>query len=178
MTTSWMNLNLLPPQPVTKRFSFSIRAVGIGLLCICTITFAILGASAQGSNQNSATLAKDLSVQKVSLSTEIQVLQAQVNALQTQQTLVKQYGQSIDIADTFQGVLRVVPSGTIVQSLALANGVLIVVGQSLAYPDIAQYEEALTKLSSITGVWVNTVGAANKGYSFTLKMMPKGGSIQ
>lgn len=174
MTATWMDINLLPPISVAKRFSFSVSAIALGVLTVCTVTFTVLGWSNYESNRSSLMLQNVLTVQSLQQSASIQALQAQLSKVNTGRSLTQQAGNMVQVDQVFKTILTTAPSGTVIQTIALLGSDISLHGQSSTVKDIAGYEDALMKLSDVSSVWVSDVSNGDKKIDFTMKVTLKG----
>jgi hypothetical protein len=176
MTTPWMNINLLPPQPVTQRYSFSFHAIGLGLLALSTLTLSVLAWSSYQTNQNDAIVLKEISSQQLSQRSEILVLQARVNVSGAVTGEGQSIGPATDVKELLDSVAAAVPSGLSIQSIHYTPEGIDLVGSCTGFSEVADYEDKLQSQPAVTSVWLTNVSNGTNTGEFTLKMVLKGGS--
>ncbi|GMA51870.1 hypothetical protein GCM10025857_32270 [Alicyclobacillus contaminans] len=168
MNSAFMEVNLLPKETVQERYSFGLRAVGVGLLSIAILTFCITAWLQHSSDVRERQLLSQAQ-------SDVAAVQQKLNAVhsaeggQSPAPATEPAAQQTLVQPLVQAVSKVLPSGASLTTVQWSGTALTLSGSCKSVDALADYEDALARVPNVSQVLVQNVSSgANGDFTFSI----------
>ncbi len=178
MTTSFMEVNLLPNERARDKYSFGIGVVSFSLLAALTVVFNFLGWTRYSNARSDVVTLNSLTMSQAQIQKQIQTLQVSLGH-QTTTASYMQGNSDLLMKSFVNQVTAAMPHGASMTEVDISGDLVTVNGKIQSVRDMALYEDALAKFKNVKTVSVASISeSTHNGFSFVLTISLNGGNNQ